>query len=113
MILKLFGKEKTRMLEEDEFIELDTTAPEASGGKIPIKIEKLEDFADTDKLQKLVREGAIVFVKIKTLKEKDISELKRAIEKLRKTIIAINGDIAGIEEDWIVLCPSFAHVMRK
>ncbi len=113
MILRLFGKEKPRQLSEDEFIELDTTSPEVSGGKIPIKIEKLEDFSDTEKLQKLVREGAIVFVKIRTLKEKDISELKRAIEKLRKTVIAINGDIAGIEEDWVVLCPSFAHVVRE
>lgn len=113
MVLKLFGKDEPKSLAEDEFIELDTTSTEVSGGKIPIKIEKLEDFSDTDKLQKLVREGAIVFVKIRTLKEKDISELKRAIEKLRKTVIAINGDIAGIEEDWVVLCPSFAHVARE
>ena len=113
MILRLFGKEDMDQLEEDEFIELDTTAPEVAGGKIPIKIERLEDFADTDRIQKYVREGAIVFVRIRPLKEKDISELKRAIEKLRKTIIAINGDIAGIEEDWVVLCPSFAHVVRE
>ncbi|HIQ49921.1 MAG TPA: cell division protein SepF [Nanoarchaeota archaeon] len=113
MILRLFGKEEPKTLAEDEFIELDTTSPEVSGGKIPIKIERLEDFSDTERIQKLVREGAIVFIKIKTLKEKDISELKRAIEKLRKTIIAINGDIAGIEEDWIVLCPSFAHIVRE
>ncbi len=113
MVLRLFGKDETKMLEEDEFIELDTTSPEVSGGKIPIKIEKLEDFADTDKIQKLVREGSIVFIKIRPLKDKDISELKRAIEKLRKTIIAINGDIAGVEEDWVVLCPSFAHIVRK
>ncbi len=113
MVFKLFGKDEPRELEEDEFIEIDTTSPDISGGKIPIKIEHLEDFADTEKLQRLVREGTIVFVKIKPLREKDISELKRAIEKLRKTIIAINGDIAGVEEDWVILCPSFAHIVRE
>ncbi len=113
MVLKLFGKDETRELKDDEFIELDAGSPEVSGGKVPIKIEKLEEFSDTDRLQKLVREGAIVFIKIRPLKDKDISELKRAIEKLRKTVIAINGDIAGIEEDWVVLCPSFAKVVRE
>ncbi len=113
MAFKLFGKDEPKELVEEEFIEIDTSYPDVSRGKIPVKIEHLEDFADTEKLQKLVREGTIVFVKIKSLRDKDISELKRAIEKLRKTIIAINGDIAGAEEDWIILCPSFAHVVRE
>lgn len=114
MVLGLLGKGKlTRELEEGEFIELDTTAAESTGGRIPIKIDKMEDFADSDRIQKSVRDGSIVLVKIKTLKEKDMSELKRAIDKLRKTCVAMNGDIAGIDEDWVIVCPSFAHVARE
>ena len=60
-----------------------------------------------------MRNNNIVLVKIKSLRGKDISELKRAIEKLRKTCVAINGDIAGIDEDWIIMTPSFAHVARE
>jgi len=109
---KLFGK-GIRELSNEEFIELDTDDVEIPTGKVPIRVDKLEDFSDTDRIQKQIRDSNIVLVKIKALRGKDISELKRAIEKLRKTCIAINGDIAGIDEDWIIMTPSFAHVARQ
>ncbi|MBU3896497.1 MAG: cell division protein SepF [Nanoarchaeota archaeon] len=108
MLEKLFGKK----ISDGEFIELDTASVEAPSGKIPIKIEKLADFIDTDKIQKSARNGAIVLVRIKELKEKDLSELKRAIDKLRKTAVAMNGDIVGIDENYILITPNFAHVVR-
>jgi len=109
---KLFGRGFSE-LGEDEYIELDTAAAAVSSGKIPIKVDRIDDFADSDRIQKAIRDGSIVLVKIKSLKEKDLSELKRAIEKLRKTCIALSGDIAGIDEDWVILTPSFAHITRN
>ncbi|MFQ6009830.1 MAG: cell division protein SepF [Candidatus Aenigmatarchaeota archaeon] len=109
---KLFGRGFSE-LGEDEYIELDTTATTTSTGKIPIRVDKIDDFSDSDRIQKLIRGGSIVLVKIKSLKDKDLSELKRAIDKLRKTCVALNGDIAGIDEDWIILTPSFAHIARE
>ena len=44
--------------------------------------------------------------------EKDLVELKRAVNKLKKTTDAIDGDIAGFGDDWIVVTPSFATVHR-
>ena len=108
---RLFGRDMG--LGEGEYIELDTEGAEGLTGKIPIKVDKIDEFSDADRIQRAVRDGAIVLCKIKSLKEKDISELKRAIEKLRKTCIALNGDIAGIDEDFIIICPSFAHVTRE
>ena len=108
---KLLGKGLG--IKEGELIELDTENLETPKGKVPIQVFKMEDFSDSDKIQKAIRNGAIVLVKIRSLKEKDLSELKRAIDKLRKTCVAINGDIAGIDDEWIVLCPSYAHVARQ
>jgi len=108
---KLFGR-GFKEIGEEEFIELDTSGIETPSGKVPIKVDKLEDFSDSDRIQKHIRDGSIVLVKIKALRSKDISELKRAIDKLRKTCIAVNGDIVGIDEDFIVLCPNYAHVVR-
>jgi SepF-like predicted cell division protein (DUF552 family) len=108
---KLFGK-GIKEIGEEEFIELDTDEAQAPSGKIPIRVDKIEDFADTDRIQKIIRDGSIVLVKIKALRSKDVSELKRAIDKLRKTTIAMNGDIAGIDEDFIIVTPAFAHVVR-
>ena len=50
---------------------------------------------------------------IKGLKEKDMTELKRAIERIRKTCLAINGDIAGVSDEWVIICPEFAKVHRE
>ena len=108
---KLFGLDTT--VGEGDFIELDTSNIETPTGKVPIRVDKLNDFSDTDRILKAVRNNAVVFVKIKPLKEKDLSELKRAIDKLRKTCVAINGDIAGIDENFIVVCPQFCHIMRE
>jgi len=108
---KLFGKGFDE-LGENEFIELDTSNSDAPSGKIAIRVEKIDEFADSERIQKALRDGSIVLAKIRHLKDKDLSELKRAIDKLRKTCVAINGDIAGIDEDWVILTPNFAHVVR-
>ena len=42
-----------------------------------------------------------------------MEELKRAVEKLRKTCLAINGDIAGMGEDWLIMTPPSAKVHRE
>ena len=48
----------------------------------------------------------------KRFKDKDLVELKRAINKLKKTCEAIEGDIAGFGDDYIVVTPSFAEIYR-
>jgi SepF-like predicted cell division protein (DUF552 family) len=61
-----------------------------------------------------LREGStIALINIRPLKEKDLVELKRAINKLKKTCDAIAGDIAGFGEDYIVATPEFASVFRS
>ena len=52
-------------------------------------------------------------VNIRPLKDRDLVELKRAINKLKKTCEAIEGDLAGFGDDWLVVTPSFASVFRN
>ncbi len=47
------------------------------------------------------------------LRSKDMTELKRAVNKLKKTCEAIEGDIAGFGDDWLVVTPAFAEVYRQ
>ena len=73
----------------------------------------INDFADIKEALDALREGyTIALINIKPLKDKDIVELKRAVNKLKKTCDAIDGDIAGVSEDWIVVTPTFAHIYR-
>jgi SepF-like predicted cell division protein (DUF552 family) len=97
----------------EEYMEVNLMDAEQSKlGKIGIRIESLDEFADTDRILKQVREGGVIFLKIKGLREKDMGELKRAVEKLKKGVSANNGDIAGVENDWLILSPHYALIHR-
>jgi SepF-like predicted cell division protein (DUF552 family) len=97
----------------EEYMEVNLMdAEEKKMGKLGIKIESLEDFADTERILKQIREGAVIFLKIKGLRDKDMGELKRAVEKLKRGVTANNGDIAGVEQDWLILTPHYAVIHR-
>ncbi len=108
----MFGFRK-KSKDEEEYIELFPQPEEQEDGKLIIEIEKLTDYIDSDRIQRKLRGGSILFINIRELKEKDINELKRAIARIKKTCIAINGDIVGVGEDWIIATPSTAKISRQ
>jgi SepF-like predicted cell division protein (DUF552 family) len=99
--------------EGESYVEVNVMdSQERKTGTMGIRVERLTEFSDTDRILKHIRKGSVVFLKIKDLREKDMGELKRAVEKLKKTVIANNGDIAGVESDWLVITPEYAAVER-
>ncbi|MBD3354567.1 DUF552 domain-containing protein [Candidatus Woesearchaeota archaeon] len=106
------GEEK----EAEEYVELGPEAAEVEEGKTKISVRPfvVEDFDDIKEILDVLREGyTIALINIKPLKDKDLIELKRAINKLKKTADAIDGDVAGFGEDYVVATPSFASVYRS
>jgi len=101
-------------IEQDDYVELNTEAGlEARRNKVVVRSFAMEDFSDIKPVLDVLREGyTICLINIKPLKEKDLVELKRAINKLKKTCEAIEGDIAGFGDDYIVITPSFATIHR-
>jgi len=98
--------------EEEGYVELDTTAAEARA-KITVRPFVIEDFESIKPILDTLREGhTIALINIKPLKDKDLVELKRAINKLKKTCDAIEGDIAGFGDNWIAAVPGFARIHR-
>jgi len=99
---------------QEEYVELNTDlGGEGRSSKVMVRSFALEDFSDIKPVLDVLREGyTICLVNIKPLKEKDLVELKRAINKLKKTTEALDGDIAGFGDDYIVLTPSFAEIYR-
>lgn len=98
---------------EEEFVEIDTTKDIGGKAKIVVKSFVLSEFGDVKEALDALREGyTIALINIKPLKDKDIVELKRAINKIKKTCDAIEGDIAGVSENMLVVTPSFAHIYR-
>jgi len=114
---KMFGEDITsEIMDEaghDGYVELGSEGGSDVSNKIMVRPFILDDFQGIKEILDSLREGhTIALINIKTLKDKDLIELKRAISKLKKTCDAIDGDIAGFGEDWIAAVPSFAHIHR-
>jgi len=97
---------------EDDFVELDAQ-PSDRDEQVVIRAETLKDFGDVETVQDHLRDKHIVWVNIQPLKNKDMSDLKRAVKRLKKTVSAVNGDMAGVDEEWIVACPGYATIHRS
>ena len=99
---------------DEEFVELNTNVTDDARTKIMVRPFVIEDFSDIKPALDSLREGyTVALINIKPLRDKDLVELKRAVNKLKKTCDAIEGDIAGFGEDWIVVTPGFASVYRN
>ena len=107
------SKSREYELDEMDYIEVDESATERKDGHLKIKVKTLNEFRDVEDVQQELRNGNIVFVKIKPLRDRDMMELKRAIDKLRKTCVAVDGDIAGIDEDYVVVTPEGVVIHRE
>jgi SepF-like predicted cell division protein (DUF552 family) len=46
------------------------------------------------------------------MKNKDVGELKRSIERIKKTVMAINGDIVMGPQSILIICPPNVMVSR-
>jgi SepF-like predicted cell division protein (DUF552 family) len=98
----------------EDYVQLEADTKGDVKAKIMVRPFTLDDFTDIKPILDSLREGyTISLINIKPLRERDPVELKRAINKLKKTCDAIEGDIAGFGEDWIVITPSFAGVHRS
>ena len=112
-ITKGISKDDLRDLEaEEEYVELDTADTDGMS-KIIVRPFTIEDFSDIKQILDVLREGStIALINIRPLKDKDLIELKRAVNKLKNTCDAIDGDIAGFGDDYLVITPSFASIYR-
>ena len=98
----------------DQYVEVDHAQNKDEHSKVIVRPFMLEEFEDIKEILDVLREGStIALVNIKPLKDKDLVELKRAVSKLRKTCEAIEGDIAGFGEDYVVAVPYFAKIHRS
>lgn len=110
-VFKREGGEGVEMA--DDYVELEADV-KGTKSKINIRPFTLESFEDVKPVLDALREGyTIALINMGPLKEKDRITLKRAVEKIKKTLDANEGDIAGVGENWLIATPSFASVYRE
>lgn len=118
MVFKKVKDKFSRLLgssssEEPEYVEIDL-GQEVKRAKIIVRPFILKKFEDVNTILSSLREGyTIAIIDIKSLKAKDIIELKRAIAKIKKTADALEGSIAGFGENTIIVTPQFAEIYKQ
>ncbi len=99
--------------DENDYLEIDI-GQEKPERKVLVKLFALKQYEDVNNVLNSLREGyTIAVIDIKTLKQKDPIELKRAVAKVKKTIEALEGNIAGFGEHMVIATPSFARIHRQ
>lgn len=97
----------------DEYLEIDLNQ-EKQDNKVVVKLYNLKEYEDAVQILNSLREGyTIGIIDIKGLKKKDPIELKRAISKIKKTVDALEGSIAGFGEHTVIVTPSFAKIQKE
>jgi SepF-like predicted cell division protein (DUF552 family) len=96
---------------EGEYTELMPEVEESQ--YVKIMIEKLDKYSSVDRIIRKIKDGNIVIAKIKELKENNEEELKHSITKIRTACESLNGDIAGVGEEWIIVTPNIANISRE
>ena len=95
----------------EDYVEIDLEQEEQQN-KVNVKVFVLKHYDDTNIILNALREGyTIAIIDFKVLKQKDPIELKRAISKIKKTVDALEGSIAG-HENIVIVTPSFARIHK-
>jgi len=79
---------------------------------LKVIIEKLDSYVDADRILRKAKLGSVVFIRIKELKEKNMDELKNAINKIKTSTAMFKGDVVGVGDEWIILTPPTVEIKR-
>ena len=108
--LDKFKKKKTEVIEQ--YTEIPVSEDDLGPGKKVI-IDSLNGIYEVDKVMRNVRDGHIVIVRIKNLKDTNIEELKQCTSKMRNACESMNGDIIGVGNEWLLITPENIKITRK
>lgn len=81
--------------------------------QIHVVVDKIDSLSAIDRIIKQVKSGNIVVAGMRDLKETNLDELKQCVNKLKLSVGNLNGDIAGVGDDWLIVTPSSARIHRE
>ena len=92
------------------------TATEGASKTAPViflKAVPLRDLSDLDSIKSEIRSGTILIIKVSPLANKSIEDVKRAVNELCEFVKTVDGDIARLGEERIVVTPGGVRIWRE
>ncbi|MBI2579006.1 MAG: cell division protein SepF [Candidatus Aenigmarchaeota archaeon] len=80
---------------------------------VHVVVDKIDSLGAVDRIIKQIKAGNIVVAGMRDLKETNLDDLKQCVNKLKLSVGNLNGDIAGVGDDWIIVTPSRARIQRE
>jgi SepF-like predicted cell division protein (DUF552 family) len=78
-----------------------------------LKAMPLRELADLENVENEVKNGNIIILRITPLASKSIEDVKQAVDQLYAFAESINGDIARLGEERVVICPKTVRIWRE
>ena len=89
------------------------TEVKGSSGKVYLKAMPLRDLSDLESIKTDVKTGNILILRITPLANKNIDDVKRAVNELCEFAESVGGDIARLGEERVVVCPPGVKIWRE
>ena len=80
--------------------------------QIYLKAFPLRDLEELQAVKKDVSDKMIIILRVTPLAQKNVEELKKAVEELYEFTVSIGGDIARLGEERIVITPPGVKIWR-
>lgn len=81
--------------------------------KIFLKAMPLRKLGDLETIKHEVESGNILIVKVSPLANKSVEDIRRAVNELCEFVKTVDGDIARLGEERIVVTPSRVRIWRE
>jgi SepF-like predicted cell division protein (DUF552 family) len=79
---------------------------------IYLKAITLRNISDISSIKEDAKKQMILILRVTPLAQKDIEELRKAIEDLYKYVQSIGGDIARLGEERVVITPASVKIWK-
>ncbi|MEM2873427.1 MAG: cell division protein SepF [Nitrososphaerales archaeon] len=89
-----------------------STIEEKTKETVYLKALSLKSLEELPSIKDDVNKRMIIILRITPLAQKDVEELKKAVEELYQFSVSIGGDIARLGEERIVITPPGVKIWR-
>ena len=115
IINKIFGERNTG--DVDGYIDLEkytesTSGETPSGAKMYVRVGEIQRYEDLKEFVDYVYGGNVLILDFSQIADEEVI-LKRITKDIKKMVTEINGDIAGIGNNLMIVSPSDVKVERR
>ena len=106
------GREREGYIDLEKYVEKTTAEKEPKPASMHIRIGEIQRYEDLKDITNYVYGGNLLLLEISPLSDEEVM-LKRITNELKKLASDIDGDVAGIGNNLMILAPKGVKIDRR